>query len=197
MNLRHCYAGIGLITVILTHASLSSAQQFRYGWTISRSISDPFVNTGSPTGGVESFYLWYQCSVGVGMAAADFSLIGSLAAGGNVLSFNTLNNYLNAGTATSPLLVIFGCPTGPVVAGSWLILHATVGDLCLGPGQAYPTPVTVDCSLNPSVHPMDYIGYSDTALGPPCTHFEAGNQLCQTPVSIEATSWGSIKRLYR
>ena len=33
-----------------------------YGWTISASSTDPFVNTGEATFGVDTKYLWLACS---------------------------------------------------------------------------------------------------------------------------------------
>lgn len=180
----------------LVQTTVASAQDFRYGWTISKSQVDPFENTGAPTGGVDTLYLWYQCNVGDGLSAADLVATGSFATGGSVLAFNVMNGFLNAGNATSLLLAVGGCPPGPIVAGNWLVLHAVPGDLCLGPGVVYPTPVAVDCSANPTAHPADYIGYADTAFGPPCSHFESGDQICET-ISVEETSWGTIKGLYR
>jgi len=183
------------LVIVLMQFTMAQAQTFRYGWTISKSQTDPFVNTGSPTGGVENIFLWYQCNVGDGMSAADLALTGSLVTGGSVLAFNVMNNFLNAGTATNLLLAVGGCPPGPIVAGNWLVFHSTPGDMCLGPGgQLFPA--TVDCSADPSAHPVDYIGYSDTAFGPPCEHFESGGSLCET-ISVEETSWGTIKGLYR
>jgi len=183
---------LAAFAIVLGQMTVAQAQTFRYGWTVSKSNADAFVNTGSPTGGVDTLYLWYQCNVGDGISAADLAATGSFATGGSILAFNVANGFLNAGNATSLLLAVGGCPPGPIVAGSWLVLHSSPGDLCLGPG-GQPTPVTVDCSANPSAHPADYIGYSDTT---PCTHFESGSQLCET-TSVEESSWGMIKSIYR
>ena len=181
---------LAAFAIVLGQMAVAQAQTFRYGWTISKSDTDPFVNTGSPTGGIDTLYLWYQCNVGDGMSAADLAATGSLAP---PIAFNVANGFLNAGSASSLLLAVGGCPPGPIVAGSWLILHSAPGDLCLGPG-GQPTPVTVDCSVNPSAHPADYVGYSDT--GAPCEHYETGSSLCET-TSVDESSWGMIKGLYR
>ena len=61
---------IAALASILSPSPAASGEQLRYGWTISKSISDPFANTGSPSGEVEPLYLWYQCSVGDGMTGA-------------------------------------------------------------------------------------------------------------------------------
>ena len=184
---------LAALAFALVQTTVASAQEYRYGWTVSKSASDPFANTGEPTGGVDTLYLWYYCSVADGASAADFIVTGTLAS--SVLAFNVQNSFLNAGNASNLLLAVGGCPPGPLVAGSWLVNHTVPGDLCLGAG-GQPTPVTVDCSANPSAHPIDYIGYADTAFGPPCTHYEGGDQICET-ISVEETSWGTIKGLYR
>jgi hypothetical protein len=184
--------------IVLIQATMASAQTFRYGWTVSKSDVDPFVNTGAPTGSTDNLYLWFHCSVGDGLSAADIAVTGSFLSSGNVLAFNVMNGFLNAGTATALLLAVGGCPPGPVVAGAWLILHTGTGDLCLGPGLTYPTPVAVDCSVNPAAHPCDFIGYSDADFGaPPCEHYESGDDLCETKTAVEESSWGTIKSLYR
>lgn len=44
----------------------------RYGWTISSSATDPFVNWGVPSGGIIPLYLWFVCDMsGVGLVAAE------------------------------------------------------------------------------------------------------------------------------
>ena len=186
---------LAALAVVLIQAATASAQTFRYGWTISQSSTDPFMNQGAPTGAVDNLYLWYQCNVGDGLSAADLAVTGSFVLSGNVLGFNTMNNFLNAGSATSLLLAVGGCPGSAIVAGSWLVLHTGAGRMCFTAG-GQPTPVSVDCSVDPSAHPVDYIGYSDISEGPPCTNFLGGSELCE-PISVEETSWGTIKSLYR
>lgn len=170
------------------------AQDFRYGWTISDSAVDPFVNTGAPNGTVDNQYLWFFCSTAQGLSAADFALTTDPPGAYSILGFNTSNGFLNAGSATDLLLAVGGCPTGPVLAGSWLVLHNSAGSMCLTNGATYPTPVAVDCDPAPLAHECDYIGYDDN--GSPCQHFVTGSALCQT-TSVDGESWGSIKSLYR
>jgi hypothetical protein len=161
----------------------ASAQNI-YGWTVSSSASDPFVNTGALLPGLVTLHLWYACNSNDGMSAAEIDPV--ISAGNTILAFNVVNGYLNAGNATHLLLAVGGCPSAPVNAGNWLILKATPVDLC--PGGAN---VTVDCSSDPSAWPNDSLGYSE--LGIPC---EEG-KLCLIVDSVEQTSWGRVKQLYR
>jgi hypothetical protein len=162
-------------------ATSASAQNI-YGWTVSRSDADPFANTGELVGSFVNLYLWYACNSNDGMSAAEIDPL--INAPNSIAAFNVLNGYLNAGTATHLLLAVGGCPAAPVVAGSWLVLRSGPIDLC--PSGAN---VTVDCSADPSAWPNEYIGYSE--LGVPCQDFTP----CET--SVEPTSWGRVKQLYR
>jgi hypothetical protein len=87
-----------------------------YGYSISRSASDPFVNTG-PLGETATLYLWYVCTKEDGLSLAELSLSGSLI----IVSFTPLNGFLNLGSATDLVLVGSGCPAGPVVAGEIVV----------------------------------------------------------------------------
>lgn len=179
MKLSRFFAAAALVLV-----ATSANAQGRYGWTISSSPSDPNVNSGPVGAGVSTMYLWFACSTLGGMSAAEFGV--SASAGNTVLAFNTANGFLNAGSAQALLLAVGGCPTGPVNAGSWLVLKATPLDMCLTGAN-----VTVDCEANPSAWPHDFKGFSEG--GTPCA---SGSVLCG-PVSVEDTSWGNIKGLYR
>jgi hypothetical protein len=156
-----------------------------YAWTASHSSVDPLVNTGSPNGSLDTLFLWFYCSP-EGMAAAEIDLVSTPP--GQVVAFNVMNGYLNAGNATHLLLAVGGCPNAPVVAGSILFLHFAPVAICLGGAN-----VTVDCSQDPQAWPHDCKGYADLGL-PPC--------LSDTPdlcfeLSVEKSSWGTIKGLYR
>ena len=65
----------------------------------------------------DRLYLWFACSPkewtgDAGLQAAAFDLTGSI----DVLALHPRNGFLNAGTATSPLLVVGGCPTTALLA---------------------------------------------------------------------------------
>jgi hypothetical protein len=155
-------------------------------WTISERAEDPFFTTGSSTGGLDTLYIWFlPCPVrdeGDGMSAAEFGLEGTL----SLLALTPAQGFLNAGSITSPMFVVGGCPEGPVLAASILIQHDAPGFLCFGPSINGKNE-TVDCSEDPATFANHYLGYS--SVGQSCS-FD-----CFT--SVESQSWGSIKSLYR
>ena len=93
-----------------------------YGWSISSSSTDPFVNSGTLPEVVTSLYLWLHCTAGGGMAAAEFQIEMDDSVFLPV-AFTPQNGFLNAGTVTHILVAVGGCPTGPVVAGTWTVLY--------------------------------------------------------------------------
>jgi hypothetical protein len=165
-------------------AMATSANAAIYGWTVSNSSTDPLSNGGLPNGSTDNLYLWFYCS-DEGMAAAEMTLESTPP--GQVLAFNVMNGFLNAGNATNLLLAVGGCPQAPVVAGAILILHFAPLAVCLGGAN-----VTVDCSSDPQAWPHDHRGYADAGL-PLCLNDTP--ELCV--ISVEESSWGSIKGLYR
>jgi hypothetical protein len=177
---------VSALCICATMASNANAQP-RYGWTVSNSQTDPLSTGGLPNGGTDNLYLWFYCSPDEGMAAAEMTLESTPP--GQVLAFNVMNGFLNAGNATNLLLAVGGCPSGPVVAGAILILHFAPLAVCLGGAN-----VTVDCSSDPAAWPHDHRGYADAGL-PLCLNDTEG--LCEDEVSVEESSWGSIKSLYR
>jgi hypothetical protein len=176
-------------------ASPSRATDYQYGWTISSSAVDPFVNTGTVPGpgSLLTLYVWYQCSVKDGMSAAEFGLQSSNGAN-SILAFNVMNGFLNAGSATQPLLAVGSCPLGPVAAGNMLILSNAAAEYCIVPSSANAVNGTVDCRPAPELHPNAIVGFSNTGSPPSC---DDRNPLLCNPVPVEATSWGEVKGLYR
>jgi hypothetical protein len=167
-----------------------------YTWTISADPFDPYQNTTPFVPGLRTFYLHYACSTPPptgpgGAAAAEFGVYNTNLAN-SVVGFIPLAGFLNAGTPTELLLAIAGCPDGPRRAGNLLTLNAIEGQYCFRP-SANGVMGTVDCSPNPDLWPMDFIGLSHGA-GSPCF---AGTGDCTKPISVEETSWGKVKTLYR
>ena len=163
----------------------SGAHASTYGWTVSHSATEPLVNSGTPNAGTDTLFLWLYCQ-GKGMSAAEMDLNSFPA--GNVLAFNPMNGFLNAGNATHLLLAVGGCPDGAVVAGSILILHFVPLTVCLQGAN-----VTVDCSADPQAWPHIRRSYADLDL-PVCV---TDNFVFCDPISVEEESWGKIKTLYR
>jgi hypothetical protein len=182
------------LALVLMPASASHATDYQYGWTISGSNLDPFISTGPPTGGLVTLYLWYQCSVKEGMSAAEFGLVSSNP-GNVILALNVQNGFLNAGSATQPLLAVGSCPPGPVVAAELLVLvNAGAAEYCIVPSTANARNATVDCQPAPAEHPNKVTGFSTTGSAPTC---DDRTPLLCNPVSVDATSWGEVKGLYR
>ncbi|MFN8176388.1 MAG: hypothetical protein U0167_00515 [bacterium] len=160
-----------------------------YGWTISSSQSASDANTGGlASGGLGHLYLWYACSLGGGMSAAD---LGLQATGVVFAGFSPLNGFLNAGSGTNLLLAVGGCPAGPLVAGDITVFYfGGAGSMCIV-NSNNNIRVTVDCtSPTPSAWDIKAVGWD--ALATPACH----EVLC-APTAVEPQSWGGVKSLYR
>jgi hypothetical protein len=203
------------VSLVFWATCAPAAEIFDYYWTISKSAQDPFINTGQPTGGIDVLFLWYLCDGG-GMSAAELTLESSLPE--VILAFTAQNGYSNAGTDTSLLLAVGGCPVAPVVAGSILLCHREPLQICFGGDD-----VTVDCAPSPVSWPNGWLGYSDIGTLP-CSNglcdltsdpaaqrnktnaimdqdellnaIEAVQGDCD-PVSVSPNSWGRVKAIYR
>jgi hypothetical protein len=186
-------AALGLLVV----AGAARAEGPPYGWSISASSTDPFVNATPFVTGIKTVYLWFVCSTPApagpgGMAAAEFGLCSSSSAN-VILATTAQNGFLNAGSSTQILLAVGGCPTGPVRAANILMLDNVPGKVCICPSAANNLQATVDCSPNPQAWDIGWVGL-DQGLAAPCVLEDAN---CTKPVSVEESSWGAIKSLYR
>ncbi|GJM43710.1 MAG: hypothetical protein DHS20C21_05520 [Gemmatimonadota bacterium] len=180
------------IVSVLSIVMASSAMAEDYGWSLSFSDTDPNVQAANvPATTPHSVYLWMACTQADGMSAAEFSAV--FPAGFFGHGFTPLNGVLNAGDANNLLLAVGGCPVGPFLAGQfgpYLDFTGAGGAWCL---VASPTGnnVTVDCD------PVSPVANANAIVG--CA--TNGNVACNTgacgTVSVEDSSWGSIKTLYR
>ncbi len=109
----------------------------------------------------------------------------------NIFGFNVSNGFLNAGTATNLLLAIGGCPDSPLAAGSWPAFSSVAAwEFCLGGLN-----VTVNCDPLPAITANDHKGFSNNGFPRSC---QSGLDFeCEHPHSVEPTSWGKVKTLYR
>jgi hypothetical protein len=120
----------------------------------------------------------------------DFSLIAG---------FSVSNGFLNAGTSNEKLLlVVGGCPAGPVVAGSYQILIGGAGEGTIGLRESTDNnwAVVVECVGKDGWFwptSMRFQGAGTTGGGTIQNH-GAG---CGGVVSVESETWGAIKGLYR
>jgi len=183
---------VAILVAASATTSLGDSSRYYY-WTISGSQFDPLVQTGSPSGGLDTLYIWIVCSnpsFDEGMSAAEFGLEGTL----TPLGLTPSEGFLNVGTVASPMLAAANCPPGPTLVASILIEHEVGGSLCFGPSiNGYNG--TVDCTPNPALWPNFYQGYS--SLGSPCDNLCLSWMSCSCTSSVDSQSWGSLKSLYR
>jgi len=116
-----------------------------YDLTLGMSDSDPHANVSMTPVGIDTLYLWLNCSE-QGASALDATLEGDILAFG----FSPASGIVNAGTFPRLLLGIGGCPTGSDVDA--LLGTITVwdsagsgGHLYLGPSDGMGEIVLVSC----------------------------------------------------
>lgn len=183
------------IVCALALAASTASAQIEYGFKLSGSNTDPNVNVVPAFAsfvGV-SVHLWMDCSVGDGISAAEFDLNYVAPASVFGWAFTPLNGWLNAGGTGNLLLAVGGCPTGPVLVGSWSGFNTggpIAHNFCLVPSAATGSKVGVDCSSNPAAWPAKAIGLA-AGVENACAETLCG------PTSVESETWGSIKSLYR
>jgi hypothetical protein len=181
------------LTILFVLAFASSAYAGEFGWTLSFSSTDPLVHTATPAVGFVNVYLWYQCTNDLnGLSAAEFAVLDG-GAGALTWTFTPMSGFLNIGTYPDLLLAVGGCPMVATVAG--LVQFVDFGgvgvDVCFQPSVLSSKNVSVNCG--PLVEfPNDYVGCASNGATP-CVSPE---DLCET-VSVEGSSWGAVKSLYR
>jgi hypothetical protein len=192
-----------LALVAVPAASLAGLGTGYYEWSLSASSTDPTVHTMPDVAGVATIYLWFTgCNPDPagGISAAELGIkpVGDL----SVVGFTPLNGFLNAGDALHPLLAAGGCPTGPVVAGSLILLSsgAGIGAVSLiavleAGGQSQVWSVVVDCNIQTWTYPqwVRHTGIVTTSYAGVLEDYGNG---C-TADSVEPDSWGRVKSLYR
>ena len=178
------------IVSVLAFVIASSAMAEDYGWSLSASNTDPSVNTAAPTGTPASInvYLWLDCvnpALGAGAMECALQITGFFPG-----SFTALNGAL--ATGAPDLLLAIPCATTPTLLGQQGVLDfGTGGTVCMV-NSSNGNNVTVDCDpLDPQLHAHAIHGFSSIVGTDPC---QSGS--C-TIVSVEQSSWGSIKDLYR
>jgi hypothetical protein len=183
---------VALSCIVLPVSAFANTGE--YGFTISGSAVSPDVNTVPFVPGLLTAFLWLKCCqlpapLPQGISAAEFAVVSTNLANA-VLAFTAAGNWLNAGGATNLLLAVGGCPCMNDLAGSWLVLVNGPGSLSLGLSSTQ-TKAGVDCSPNPSLWDVEWVGLDFG--GGPC----GKGTICQKPVSVEESSWGQVKALYR
>lgn len=162
-----------------------------YGWTISASSVDPYANTSVATSALRTLYLWYACCrypIPGGMTAVEFDLE---SVGIEHLATTPVNGFLNAGSTTYILMAVGDCACGPMVAANLVVMDFP-GTMSIVPSAASGTKGATNCTTDPVLLPIDWIGY-DNVGGMPCFKGEVN---CG-PIGVQPTSWGQIKGFYR
>jgi hypothetical protein len=163
-----------------------------FAWTISGSDTDEFDNAIDFVPGLQTHYLWLACcspfeGSGFGCSAAEFDLASTNPAN-VILTFTPTNGFLNAGGATNLLLVVAGCPCGPVVAGNILVQVSEPGGLCLVP-SAGGIMGTAACEPDPIIYSLDWqgldFGGGSCGDGEPCVWLDLFGACCQPDGSCE------------
>jgi hypothetical protein len=93
----------------------------QYGWMVSKSSTEPCVNSGTfSPGGIIELFLWYAYNTTEGITASAMTATVDPPGALNLLGFNVAGGIINAGTTTDLLLAMGGCPNAPFVVGKWI-----------------------------------------------------------------------------
>lgn len=164
--------------------------------TLSASASDPFVNSGPVSGSTLDLYLWLVCEEsgldGVWSVSCEFTPPPGVV----TLGFDPLGGCLNAGDDTDVLLAIPGCPQGPQTLGVWYVMSTMSGSYCLGPHPEWGLATGTYCDCLSCFTPgrVRQIGYA--AGGGTATCIQTEGFACG-PTSVDPSSWGRVKALFR
>jgi hypothetical protein len=158
-----------------------------FGVTLSTSPTDPYEHelTGQ---GSQTVYLWlacvqpgeYQGHDVIGLYAVEFGFVQN---GPVILGLSPMSGFLNAGTPTDPVLVVGGCPQGPIVMAA-LTIFALPGTICFGPSTG-GVQAAVDCSLLGRSIPFAWVGLGVGEA--PCSEGE----LCPNSLQLEKTAFAA------
>jgi hypothetical protein len=177
----------GLLLASLVPAGAPRAED--YQWAISASIDDPWVNEVPPTGVPQyQLFLWLTCA-SAGVSGAEFGLeieSGVILAGGGCCGFSGYYDFIGW------ILEATGCPSAPAYAGQVIVWDAELDGFRLGFTTAAITGrnVTLDCESPPQAHENAWVGFASDG-GPAPRSGACG------PVSVEGSTWGRVKSLYR
>ena len=188
-------ARIALFTLVVL-APMCSVQAHPFGFTVSASLYDPYVNSAEAAMGPTTFYVWLACMEAgwCFLGGGEFSLV---ATGIEIVSVGQGWGCMPIWIPPDFLLGCGCCPGAPSLVGSLNVLDYG-GTICFEPsssgalgavGGPYP-----ECVISPSLWPADWIGIDTTGKETACGGIPP---LCQDPVAQEDSSWGRIKGTYR
>jgi hypothetical protein len=196
---RHALRAFGLV-VITTGPTLASGGLPDFGWTLSASSTDPFVNNGPATKDTLDLYLWLFCSNDTsGVDGVELG-VGPCTLGLQIIDFEP-----SQGVVENPVsycgdvnLSLPGCPRGTHLAGRFTVLSdVPTFDVCIVP-TAFGTGVseTYSCAAPTIGRAHATIGYTTQPKPTPCSQWLEFFDYCSPPTSVEVSSWGRLKSLY-
>lgn len=145
---------------LLLAATAGADPQYRL--RLSSSFTDPDA-IHAPIGGSRTLYLWYDSPSADGVASLEFRLVPP--PGDVSVLFTAHNGFRNIGGPTDVILEVATCPTGPVIAASWLVTD-TMGDpFCLEANGGTGLLQATDCS--DAEWPVDVVCFRDPGVPPP------------------------------
>ncbi len=166
-----------------------------YDLTLSMSDSDPHANVSMTPVGIDTLYLWLNCSE-QGASALDATLEGDIVAFG----FSPASGIVNAGTFPRLLLGIGGCPAGEdvdVLLGTITVWDSSAsgGGLHLEASSGLDDVVIVSCDS--TLYSYEFIpraaGFASGGAAPDTTGSEHGcgvfPSMNREPVSSLAYEW--------
>jgi hypothetical protein len=179
---------------VATMAPSASAEHPVYGWTISASNTDPYMNWGSFSFGLLILKLWYACDENDGTLGAEFDIV-SMNPNNVILEFVEKSGFVNHGSGTTLLLQVGECAYAPINVMDIHVFSTVPGQYCFAPSSMNGWKQAVDCQEPvPEIWPIQWIGYSNDD-NPPCNKKFDG--CLKQPVAVEDGSWGRIKSIYR
>jgi hypothetical protein len=180
--------GLGLSPLVQAHP---------FGLAVSASQSDPYVNVVEAANGPVTYYLWFACEqIGwCNLGSAEFALIttGEM----EIVSTDWLNNCLPIWNPPNIYLACGCCPGAPSPAGMLHVIDKG-GSICFAPSTngilgvvgGFPYP---ECINEANYWDADWIGLNTAGGAAPCSL----QPLCGGAVSVDESSWGRVKGMYR
>ena len=210
--MRRVLVLLAIVTVVGAGTALAGDRL--YGFSISASSTDPFVNNPpNPGSGLVTLYLWMldannpNGSLGAGWAAAEFRIDTTT---WPMKSFRARDYFIDVGsvldigaepdeTGKNFLLAAGGCPTTRRVIGD-IVMIATGEPVSLEFGVSSDFvgskhwAVVVECDPYPAAYEwpefVRFVGYATEDFG---NNQDEG----AGPLAVEPSTWGGVKALYR
>ena len=94
-----------------------------YLWSVSSSATNPEDSVGELPIGQVDLFLWWKGTCGYGYSGIAAAEMDVQVTGVEYVSFHPMNGVLSAGTMTSLLLAVGGCPVDPLLVGRFEVVN--------------------------------------------------------------------------